>query len=289
MCGENDAKQWTGLTDIDIISIPANSYITVNITENVAATHIAFSYIKNENRIITYADGINTDDRDINLEVLKIPYSYGNISLLGKDGNEWLIKVINNSNEKIYVEYNTKMCSENDAKNWQNLNDVSPFYLEEGGDKNIRIQENFFATNIAVRFTDETKKIVYYANSLNANCTMTVNSQITYIYKYLSISNAGKSGNTWKINITNPLNFGITVYYNKKMCSENDAKQWTGLKDIQVFSLGAGQTIQVTIQENFFATSIAVSYYSNGRRLITYANGLTKSGGINVMTNYILY
>lgn len=44
----------------------------------------------------------------------------------------------------------------------------------------------------------------------------------------------------------------------------------------------------VTISENLFATSIAISYIKNGVRYITYANELTSNGGTHVLYRRVI-
>lgn len=102
---------------------------------------------------------------------------------------------------------------------------------------------------------------------------------------YLELANIGKEGSAWKVRIKNTTDRTVTVYYNTKMCTESDAKNWTNLKDVSSFTLAAGATKTVVISERFLATSIAVSFYSNSTRYISYANGLSANGGINVMYN----
>lgn len=107
------------------------------------------------------------------------------------------------------------------------------------------------------------------------------------MYTYLSLRNLGKEDGKWKIKVTNPQSFSIRVYYNEKMCNESDAKNWSNLSDIESISISAKSFEYVLISSNWFATSIVFSYYSNGARLITYAKGLSTSGGITMMYNII--
>ena len=109
---------------------------------------------------------------------------------------------------------------------------------------------------------------------------------------FLAIENLGKSGTKWNIKITNNSSTAVTVYYNKKMCYLSDAKNWTGLKDVngenEEIILEPGESYQVKISENWFATSITVSYVVNGEiRMVTYADGLKTNGGINIKYNKI--
>ena len=286
MCNGSDAINWTGLTNIGYKNIPANSSTQVSINTYGTATHIAFSYLKNGYRYITYADGVDVADEDINVEVNKVAYSLGTISLLGKNGSDWLVKVKNNSNQTYSVQYNAKMCNGSDAQNWTHLNDVRSFSLAAGGETNITISENGFSAYIALRITDDDYCTTYYANNLNSNCTMTLNQRTERAYKYLSITNQGYS-NGWKIKIYNRLSSSITVYYNSKMCSESDARNWSGLRHIKSFTLSPGASVEKTIEEYLFATSVTFSYVRNGERIITYANGLNSNGAISVMYNHI--
>ena len=106
---------------------------------------------------------------------------------------------------------------------------------------------------------------------------------------FLAIENLGKSGTKWNIKITNNSSKEVTVEYNTKMCNASDAKNWTGLKNVETFKLEPnGASATVTISENWFATSITVSYKtSDGIRRITYANNLDANKTMNIMTNKI--
>lgn len=104
---------------------------------------------------------------------------------------------------------------------------------------------------------------------------------------YILIDNLGKNGNNWNIKIENPFNYGITVYYNKKMCFSGDAGKWLGLKDIEAFYLPAKNSTTKLISENFLATSIAVSHISKGIRFITYGYNLTQNGDMDIHYNIV--
>ena len=135
---------------------------------------------------------------------------------------------------------------------------------------------------------------IYYANGGTEVKTYYHDEDIRltaqWVESFLIIENLGKSGTKWSIKITNNSSTAVTVYYNKKMCYLTDAKNWTGLKDVNKtpIEIISGGSATVTISENWFATSITVSYVtSDGVRRITYADGLTTSGGMNVKTNKI--
>lgn len=132
----------------------------------------------------------------------------------------------------------------------------------------------------------------YYINGQNETKTYNVVGNLTltayWTESYLDISNQGKSGTNWSIKITNNSSTTVTVYYNKKMCYLSDAQNWTGLNDVASFTLTSGSSNTITISENWFATSITVSYVtSSGVRMITYANELNTNKTMNIMTNKI--
>lgn len=289
MCFEDNARIWSSLTDIVIPStkIPAGGTKRVTIQKNAAATHMAFSYIKGSTRYVTFADEIGLN-KSISTELTtNYVYKYGQVEIRGKHGTIWMLRIFNNFGYTRTVEYNAKMCFESDAKNWENLNDVKRFSLAAGTYRDISIEENYFADYIALRFLGGQIGMQIYAKDLDPKGTMSLVRGNFVIYTYLTISNAGKSGSSWKINIKNPFSESITVYYNAKMCFDDDAKKWTGLNDVKSVTIGANQTKQVNISENFFATAVAFSYINSGERLITYANSLTTSGGIKVMNSVV--
>ncbi|MCR5091170.1 MAG: hypothetical protein K6B51_00495 [Bacilli bacterium] len=96
----------------------------------------------------------------------------------------------------------------------------------------------------------------------------------------LEINNLGKKGSSWKISVTNPNNFAVTVCYNAKMCFLDDAKEWKNLKNEQHISCAANSTsASFTISENWFADSIGISFvYQVGTtyfRFVSYGKNLS--------------
>lgn len=116
----------------------------------------------------------------------------------------------------------------------------------------------------------------------------TVYKPTTFFYnanKYLSISSLSKSGASWNVTIRNNTIYKLNAQYNSKMCFENDAKNWTGLNNIKNVSIMPLDTITVSISENFFATSITMSYQMYNQRYITYAKNLNANGSFSPYTN----
>lgn len=180
MCNEGDAKEWTGLSDIDSFDLTAGTSFVVKVEENGFATHIAFSYVVGNNRSITYANELDSKRNMINPQVSNTNYkTYECINLVGKSGGVWIVDVKNIFNQSRRLVYNEKMCNFDDAKNWTGLNDLNDTkILESGETTTIRIVENVFATTIAISFVNESEnwRNIYYADNLNVNCTMTIHT-----------------------------------------------------------------------------------------------------------------
>lgn len=280
LCNENDAINWTNLTDIDGITIEPKETKQIKIQQNGTSTHIALSFFETNERYITFTDEVEVGGHlNIELNIVK-RHKYNNLELIGKDNNAWILSVKNGSETRT-LEYNRKMCNESDAIKWENLTDLSSKRtLAPYKEEIIRIYENYYATHIALRLYSSTKEQRYYINNLNSDTTMNVNYKTLNVYKYLEIEIDGKKDSTWKIMIKNPLSSPIEVFYNKKMCYVDEAKKWdlNKLNDISsVIVPGNGYKV-VDIQENWFATHIALSYIADGHRLITYANKLNTDG-----------
>lgn len=71
----------------------------------------------------------------------------------------------------------------------------------------------------------------------------------------------------------------------------DDAKSWTGLNNLQTVAINYHSFAEITISENWFATTIAASYIANSaginERLITYANNLNSSK--KTLSEYAIY
>ena len=105
-------------------------------------------------------------------------------------------------------------------------------------------------------------------------------------YGFLSFAISSKIGNIWRVKITNTSSEELEVSYNIKMCYLKDAKNWTGLSDLNTLYISSYSTVTVSISENWFATSIAASYVRGNYRIITYADQLS-TDGLSVYQNVI--
>lgn len=108
---------------------------------------------------------------------------------------------------------------------------------------------------------------------------------------FLSFTIVSKSSNKWNLKLFNPTNSVVGAQYNTKMCFEDDAKSWTGLNNLQTVAINYHSFAEITISENWFATTIAASYIANSaginERLITYANNLNSSK--KTLSEYAIY
>lgn len=280
MCFEEDARTWNGLNHLNRITVAAGGSVTLEIQENGTACNIAFSFVEQGARYITSAFGISSDNK-ISKELTYIPA----IKIIEKNGGNWTIRVYNNKNVNAVLTYNEKMCFKNDASNWINLNNLKTVNINVGDYKDIIISENGTAGYIALRLQEGDTYYYYVAHNLSQNGTMTITERIEPVYAYLGLKNNGKSGGKWSITISNPFARDLSIQYNKKMCFQDDAREWTNLNDWEPVVIPANRSITVAISTNWTAGYITACYCDNGRRIITYAHSLTTSGGINVATN----
>lgn len=112
--------------------------------------------------------------------------------------------------------------------------------------------------------------------------------ELTIPFGFLELELINKIGNTWYIQLFNPNGFSITASYNKKMCMFNDAANWLHLNDIEEIVMQQHCYIQITIKENWFATSITTSWCTNDRRYISYADNLRLSDHSILVRNGII-
>lgn len=240
LCFENDAREWTGLTDITTTAtIAAGKSKTVSVSENLLATDMAFSYMVDSVRVVTFAADVsigNSLSDGLSSEISKITYDTFNcVEVVGKNDDTWLINATNIFGKAMYLQYNTRMCFKGDAQDWDGLDeDLSvKTSLAAGGTKSIRITENGTAGYITMRFTDSDTQITVYANELSSDCSRTLYGIVEIAEDYeagadefagafLTLTNSGKSSGTWTIKAYNPTDSKVTAYYNTKMCYASD-------------------------------------------------------------------
>lgn len=216
---------------------------------------------------------------------------YFRVQNLGRndEGNGWKIKISNYGVSTEYAFYNKYMCFEDDAKDWKGLSDVKYIAIPAGRSVEVTIYENIFATHITVGQISGANLYITYADRLSVS-----GGVYTYLGKVqrknytkhgISANIVKKIGSTWLINITNNTGSTQNLYYNRKMCYFDDAKKWNGLEDISCLSLKNGESCPIKIEENWWATSIAISYIDGDYRKIFYADNLADNCTMNSYSN----
>ena len=118
---------------------------------------------------------------------------------------------------------------------------------------------------------------VYPVNIYNSSKVFPVLSYTDRII-YLSIEGKTLLGK-WTIRVKHYQGGSPTVWYNTKMCFENDAKFWnsnlTNKSSKTVTSGVTGQTFE--INENYFATHVAFMMQYGSRKVTTYADQLNNT------------
>lgn len=100
--------------------------------------------------------------------------AYPKLSISGKSGGTWKIKIENTGSTSMNFEYNSKMLFEKDAKVWNlNDNDKKSVSIGSNASKTVDITENWFATCIVVSVKIDATRYITYAYNLNTNGTIT--------------------------------------------------------------------------------------------------------------------
>jgi len=303
MCFEDDAKNWTNLEDIETTSvIQSGSSTIIEIEENGTATHITMSYLYSNERKILYANNLNGSSLTMNGggNAIDNPSTIVNgmeISLLSKRNDIWSVLLTNKTGAKMDFCYNGKMCFEDDAKNWKNLKDVKKTNPIDNNESIIlEIQEYAFATDISISYILNNVRKVAYAHNLSQSHRMTCFSKnVSYDYhdcNGMRIGLLGCSNGDWLVDLTNITDETHYYEFNKKMCFEGDAKNWTGLNDIvRTVDVESGETITLVIEQNNFATDIGISYVGEeaNTRYVAYAHNLTFNSTMSCYSNSVAY
>ena len=302
MCFNEDAKNWTSLTDVKFVRLKSGETKIVEIESNYAATSIAISSVKGSTRYICYADNLWFNSNVLyNDNVFQMTcynstkpyYSYEQngikVSIADKKGTTWLIELTNNTGTARSFDYNYMMCLENDAKNWSGIIHIENTGILSNGDTTlIKINEYLAATSIVISYkVGSIERYIFYANNLDVSGTMTSYASrkpTYYTQNGIQVGIIDKDNGVWSLHLINRTGKSQRFEYNTKMCFEGDAKNWKGLSDTtNTDIIPNGQDARINIQENGTATSIAISYMDGNYRKIFYANKLSTMG---VMTAY---
>lgn len=269
-----------------------NFDITKTIQDNVAIIH----------NLETYDVELQNKIRDT-IELEKLDYlKHLDISLVpGSTTGNWKVKIKNNNSITGTIVYNERMCFEGDAKNFHHLTNLRSFKLSPKGERIVTITGNGTACFIAISvsyFLPSGKSInaVTYADGLDAG-KLTMNppkqnivpngerGNVDLVPNYLDLKITTKVGATWKIKLINSNDEDISVTYNSKMCFDDAARNFYGLRDLVDITVPANSYREVEITENGFACFItaAINYVVDGTRYrrISSADGLSTSGNMN--------
>lgn len=100
--------------------------------------------------------------------------AYPKLTIDGKNGKTWSIRIQNTSSAKVTFDYNSKMLFEKDAKVWNvSDNDKKNVTIESNESAVVHISENWFATCIVVSMQLDDKRYITYAYNLNTDGTIT--------------------------------------------------------------------------------------------------------------------
>lgn len=293
MCFEGDAKHWRNLKDVNSKKLEKNGSTSITIFENGTATTFALCYILNDTKYITYLNELfHLENPKIQINQFHVKSSISKeikFTALGTNKNQTSILIENLSSKSKKFRYSLNALSKDKYNDISYVNSQEFTLISNGY---ICLSLSNISTNnyILFRFFEEDKEEhIYitaiktdYGSSLYSNCFEEVP-----IYNFLFLTNLGKENGKWKISVSNPLSISINVYYNEKMCFEDDGKYWTGLKDIKNKIVSANSSSLFYISTNFFATTITFSYIKDGVRLVTYANDLGNNGKISQKTMLI--
>ncbi len=288
LCYKNDARAWNNLVDINYLDLAANQTQLIEIEKNGNGDFVALSYLEGVFRLSTLVFELNEDDGYVSTEFFRTTrYQYENLENIGKDGNEWIIRVKNPSNSMIFYDYNQYMCNYDDARYWENLVNLTSVGLFANQTEIIRVAENGTATSIAIKTKYGNHQYIYTLFDLNVRSSMQVYKQTRDQCTYLTLVNNNKYNDTWYIKVYNFSSNTITIYYNQKLCFNSDARNWQNLNHIQTTTISPYTYTTIGVQENGLGTTAAVSYIKDGKRIISYAYQLNTDGTMIVSETYL--
>lgn len=206
---------------------------------------------------------------------------------LYKSGSKYYMDVYNPTNMGHLFTYNTEnQVNENQSKLF---NFKANSYASEGVNPKRRVTVCLDGRNYAwVRenWNDYVFKVYLKNNQViiegdGQDDNGVEDTFIEFGMPFMKLAIVKKNGLTpwgsWVIRIWNLTNRNLQVYYNKKMCFDADAMYWSGLNDLDSNYILYNGYQDVTISENWGATTIAVSYTFDGKRYVSYANLLNAS------------
>ena len=174
MCFAGDAEKWTGLSDVELLTLSPMQEKVVRIGENYAATSIAVRFETSDHTYYYAGTELGEDCSMTVSSHSKIKYTYLSLDIVSKSGSTWKIRIRNPLNRAVTVQYNSKMCNLGDAENWTGLSDIQSVSISGFSSTTVEISENWFATSITCSYVSDGVRLITYANQLNTNGTLNV-------------------------------------------------------------------------------------------------------------------
>lgn len=191
MCFKDDAAYFRNLDPNHLAerTIAANSFITEHIYSNGTAGWITagIDYTADDGikyRMISYTNGLSQTGLNppyVNWIIAEpmpaaVTPDYLKLAVTGRYGfiwYDWDIEISNPNAFDVSIEYNQKMCFQNDAKEFKNLSDVNSMVIPKKESVTVRINNNNTAGWITTAICYEKNGYIYkrisYAHELQSN------------------------------------------------------------------------------------------------------------------------
>ena len=294
LCFKDDGLYWNDIYDVEQIYLKAGETQVLAVSENGFAGSIAVSYVSGNYRYIVCSNELDTD-RTLNPEsyakevAVKIePISFSS------DDDEWTIRLTNNTGSKQTFYYNKKLCFKDDAKTWENLEDVGKVELNNLSSTLLYIEENVMGGTVAVSYIDFNTNMrhVAYGNELNKLDIGSIDTYSSYVpfqwYKQsnigVSVGICGNDHNTWHLQVKNTRtdSDNTKFYYFSNTTDKSNALAWNDIGNtIKNVDIPRGESKPITIYEGS-EDYIAVSYVRGTTRYVFYADDLDEDGTMSV-------
>lgn len=203
MCFQSDAAEFSDLSDIETVQIPANGSETVTVSGNGTAGYVVasvgYSLNGNNYRRITYANGLTESGTSYSLNtplhnvVSVLDYSevteelgFLTFTINGKSDGVWSVTIKNPNSFSVDIEYNSKMCFKGDAKDYGGCEDRVGITIGANSSEEVSISENGLAGYITARINFCSQGIAYsavtYAKGLSKSSSSVTENEALIIH-----------------------------------------------------------------------------------------------------------
>lgn len=180
-----------------------------------------------------------------------------------------ILRPINVTNSNIATAYNFQLGQIGEPYDFPISPRINTSYEAESWYCSELIYAAYLSANVPLLLPENNSYLMPRDILQSTSCTFCT------IGNYLDLKYIGKtSSNKWSMYVFNCSSETVTVYYNTKMCFENDAKNWSGLSNVSSFTLSPNTYSRVEISTNLFATCCAFSQVVGSDRYITYCKNL---------------